>query len=195
MKNFRGFTLVELLVVIAIIGILVGIIVPNLGTAKSSSRDARRVSDIHNIKLALALYYNDNMHYPCSLTTTGYGVASLCYPDFYPTYMATIPTDPQTPGTQYVYTAQSTATTMTTDGLSCAGNSRTVTYYHLGAVMETTSFTSQDDDKTTAQQVLGAQTAYACSQSNSGARFDGNASNCGGGAAVAPDKCYDVVPN
>ena len=194
MKNFRGFSLIELLVVIAIIGLLVGIIVPNLSTAKSTSRDARRVSDIHNIKLALALYYNDNMHYPCSLTTTGYGGASLCYPDFYPTYMATIPTDPQT-GAAYVYTAQSTATTMTTDGLSCAGNSRTITYYHLGAPTETTSFTNQDDDKTTAQQVLGAQTAYACSQSNSGARFDGNAANCSGSSAASSDKCYDAVPN
>ncbi|MES2007002.1 MAG: prepilin-type N-terminal cleavage/methylation domain-containing protein [Patescibacteria group bacterium] len=187
MKFFRGFSLIELLVVISIIGLLVGIIVPNLSNARAASRDARRVSDIKNIQLALALYYNDNLHYPCHITTVT-GTIGSCAPDFYPTYMATIPKDPKTPYTDYIYSSQQN--TSATDNLTC--NNKTVVYYHLGAVMETSSFTTnQDDDKTTAQQ-----TGYACSASNGGARFDGNASACvGGSAASSGDDCFDVVPN
>ena len=181
--KIRGFTLVELLVVVAIIGLLVGIIVPNLSDARASGRDARRVSDIKNIQLSLALYYNDNLHYPCSLGGTG--TIGSCSPDFYPTYMATVPKDPKT-NSDYIYSSQQT--TSATDNLNC--NNKSVVYYHLGAIMETTGFTNQDDDKTTAQQ-----TGYACSASNGGARFDGNADSCGAGAAVSPDKCFDVVPN
>ena len=180
----RGFTLIELLVVIAIIGLLVAIIVPNLGSAKSAGRDARRVSDVKNIQLALALYYNDNLHFPCSLTSTG-NIGS-CAPDFYPTYMATVPKDPKT-NTDYIYVAQQT--TSATDNLTCINKS--VVYYHIGAIMEITgsSLLNQDDDKTQAQQ-----TGYACSQSNGGARFDGNATNCSGSSAATDDSCYDVVP-
>lgn len=179
-----GFTLIELLVVISIIGLLVAIIVPNLSGAKQAGRDAKRVSDIKNIQLALSLYYNDNFHYPCSLTSTG--MAGSCAPDFYPTYMATVPKDPKT-NTDYVYVAQQN--TSSTDNLNC--NNKTVVYYHLGASMELTgsSLLSQDDDKTEALQI-----GYACSQSNGGARFDGNASGCAGHSAVSPDTCYDVVP-
>ena len=180
----RGFTLVELLVVIAIIGLLVSIVIPNLSNARAAGRDARRVSDIKNIQLALALYYNDNLHYPCSLSGTG--MISSCAPDFYPTYMATIPKDPKT-GIDYIYSSQQN--TSATDNLTC--NNKAVVYYHLGAVMEISgsNLLTQDDDKTQAQQI-----GYACSQSNGGARFDGNATACSGASAVSPDTCYDVVP-
>jgi len=58
-KNYSaGFTLIELLVVIAIIGILSSVVLASLNSARTKGRDARRMSDLHNIQLALELYYN-----------------------------------------------------------------------------------------------------------------------------------------
>ena len=60
----KGFTLIELLVVISIIGTLVGLIVNNLTDARARARDARRKSELSQLKTALRLYYNDFQHYP-----------------------------------------------------------------------------------------------------------------------------------
>ncbi len=73
MKNFhanpqRGFTLVELVVVIAIIAVLSTLIVVSLDNAKMTGRDARRVSDIKQLQLALKLFYNDTGYYPTAIT-------------------------------------------------------------------------------------------------------------------------------
>ncbi len=58
--NKKGFTLIELLVVISIIGLLSSVVLASLNSARAKARDARRLSDIHQIQLALALYYDDN---------------------------------------------------------------------------------------------------------------------------------------
>ena len=65
-KKTKGFTLVELLVVIAIIGILSSVVFASLQSARAKARDARRVSDVDQIKLALELYYDANGQYPAS---------------------------------------------------------------------------------------------------------------------------------
>ena len=78
MNKRRGFTLIELLVVIAIIGILSSIVLASLNSARQSSRDARRISDIKQFQLALELYFDDNSaSYPSSLDSLA------------PTYIAT----------------------------------------------------------------------------------------------------------
>ena len=56
----RGFTLVELLVVIAIIGVLATLLLLQLGGARGKGRDAKRISDIAQLRTALEQYYDDN---------------------------------------------------------------------------------------------------------------------------------------
>ncbi len=60
----RGFTLIELLVVISIIGLLSSIVLVSVNSARKSSFDARRVSELNQIRTALELYHLDNGHYP-----------------------------------------------------------------------------------------------------------------------------------
>ena len=106
-NNSRGFTLVELLVVIAIIGILASVVLVSLNSARGKARDARRISDLHQISLALENYYDSVGQYPIL-------IGSLK-----PTYIAAIPKDPQ--GADYKYASLG--------GATCTG-------YHLGATLE-----------------------------------------------------------
>jgi prepilin-type N-terminal cleavage/methylation domain-containing protein len=70
-RKIKGFTLVELLVVIAIIGLLASIVLVSLNTARSKARDSRRLSDWHQVALALELYYdNNNNAYPIVIGCT-----------------------------------------------------------------------------------------------------------------------------
>ncbi len=59
-----GFTLIELLVVVSIIGLLSSIVLTSLNEARAKARDAQRVSNIGQIRLALQLYYEENESYP-----------------------------------------------------------------------------------------------------------------------------------
>ncbi len=114
MTNRKGFTLIELLVVIAIIGILSTIAVVALNTARSKSRDAKRIADVKQMQTALELYFNDQDGYPVEaapgatlgagnyvcLGTGGWGAAGCAG-----AYMASVPANPGPDGTAYTYTA------------------------------------------------------------------------------------------
>jgi prepilin-type N-terminal cleavage/methylation domain-containing protein len=91
LRKSSGFTLIELLVVIAIIGILAAVVLVSLNSARAKSRDARRVSDMHQIQTALELFYNDCGQYPSTLTT---GANNGCTGVTFGTYMTSIPTNP-----------------------------------------------------------------------------------------------------
>jgi prepilin-type N-terminal cleavage/methylation domain-containing protein len=82
----KAFTLIELLVVIAIIGILGSLAAISLQSARSRARDAKRVSDIKQIQIALELYYNNYNEYPASIAN------SISYGDTI--YMLIVPTAP-----------------------------------------------------------------------------------------------------
>lgn len=66
MRTDKGFTLVELLVVISIISLLSSIVLEALTTARVKAQDARRLSDMHQMQLALDLYYDAFGVYPDS---------------------------------------------------------------------------------------------------------------------------------
>ncbi len=62
MKSRRGFTLVELLVVIAIIGILVGLLLPAIGTMQERARNMKCSNNVRQLALA-ALQYETSKGY------------------------------------------------------------------------------------------------------------------------------------
>ena len=97
-KN-KGFTLVELLVVIAIIGILASVVLVSLNSARGKARDARRISDLHQISLALENYYDAAKGTDGAGTTQAYPTAITTLA---PTYLTTEPKDPTT-GASYTY--------------------------------------------------------------------------------------------
>lgn len=114
--NKNGFTLIELLVAVAIIGVLSTLVMTNMQGVRERARDVVRKSDLHQIKTALRLYYNDNQHYPDSDTGS---IKDACVngtqaciwgTSLFGTqenpYMKKLPTDPlgATPYTQYFYT-------------------------------------------------------------------------------------------
>lgn len=101
MKN-KGFTLIELLVVIAIIGILSSVVLASLNSARVKGRDAKRVSDLSQLKLALELYFDTARSYPAGTGTTTLGTALV------PDYIQSIPSDPLATGA-YGYAGSSTS--------------------------------------------------------------------------------------
>src|SRR6185369_14455312 len=99
----KGFTLVELLVVIAIIGILTAIITANFAGAKAKSRDAKRVSDLAQLQLALEQQFDKCEAYPPSPLSTASVPTGCAYP--LSTFTSTIPTDY---GIPYTYAVSGT---------------------------------------------------------------------------------------
>lgn len=68
-----GFTLVELLVVIAVIGMLAGLLLTNFVGVRGRASDAKRKSDIAQLKTAVRIYYNDFQNYPTASSGTMMG--------------------------------------------------------------------------------------------------------------------------
>ena len=106
--------MVELLVVIAIIGVLATLLLLQLGTARSKARDARRIADISQLRVASELYSDDNARYPVGCTVVAAGSCPSIVNTPYPMgvvansiqpYIAStnLPKDPTT-GADYAYT-------------------------------------------------------------------------------------------
>ena len=126
----RGFTLIELLVVIAIIGLLSSVVLSSLNSARSKSRDARRLGDLKQLQTALELIFDDTSppEYPDALTSLSSG-----------DYIPALPTDPRT-GSAYLYDNLSSA------NAACAIASGACTSYILGANLENASHSALSAD-------------------------------------------------
>lgn len=169
----RGFTLIELLVVIAIIGILSSVVLASLNSGRLRSRDARRVSDLKQIQIALELYYSNCNVYPTTLVT---GASTGCPAGTtLGSFIGTIPTDPST-SVVYYYAGLGT-------GATCSS-------YHLGAVMEanTAPGISQDADAAIAGICTGSAADFL------GISVACNAVAGGTAAPAGTERCYDIKP-
>jgi len=76
-RSLTGFTLIELLIVIGIIGILAAVVLVSLNSARTKSRDAKRLADVRQIMTALELYYNDNSGYPQTTVSDSTSVSGV----------------------------------------------------------------------------------------------------------------------
>ena len=163
----RGFTLIELLVVIAIIGILSSVVLASLNSARQKGRDARRISDIKQIQLALELYYDANGQYPTAISTS-----TLVTPG----YIAALPADP-VGNTAYSYSPY-----------AVSGSAAVCSSYHLGASLEVNTSSVLPTDA----NITSTPTGYVVCTGGA-ADFNGtNAAHCAtGDAGVA---CFDVRP-
>ena len=103
-----GFTLIELLVVVAIIGLLSSIITMSINTSRMRARDARRISDLKQVKTGLDLYFQTGSGYPTqAVWDATVGLSLTCSGT--PTLQ--IPRDPIDPTYRYTYINPSGTTT------------------------------------------------------------------------------------
>lgn len=105
-KNNKGFTLIELLVVISIISLLSSIVFASLNGARAKARDVRRMQDLRQIQLALAMFAEDHGgKYPpspgglrgtCPLgNSKGSTGPDGWIPNLAPQYISILPNDPK----------------------------------------------------------------------------------------------------
>ena len=69
MKKLNGFTLIEILVVATIISLLAAAASVAYSQLSKQSRDARRKTDLEQVRAALEMYRSNNDDYPVNLSS------------------------------------------------------------------------------------------------------------------------------
>lgn len=164
MNKQKGFTLIELLVSISIIGILVTLVMVNLGGLQARGRDSQRKTALATIASALELYYTDVNAYPVRLPAPGSALTYTPPSGTAKTYLREMPNDPRP--------------TTTSRLIYCVNDATTPTRYNLYANLEN----DRDSDrfcKVTSATAWSASTVTCDYQSgnNCSALGDGSLSN------------------
>lgn len=123
----KSFTLVEILVVTTIIVLLTATAIVTYSTFLKQSRDAKRKTDLEQIRASLEMYRSNNDTYPVgSVYSTTLSV--LTTPVI---YIQSLPTDPKDPTYTYYYSGSASDYTLgsyleggvtTCVALQCGGN-------------------------------------------------------------------------
>lgn len=95
----KSFTLIEILVVVTIIMLLTTTATVTYTAFLKQSRDAKRKTDLEQIRAALEMYRSNNNTYPVGsvyITTLSVLIAPV-------TYIQSLPTDPKNPTYTYYY--------------------------------------------------------------------------------------------
>lgn len=115
----KSFTLIEILVVVTIIVLLTATAVVTYSVFLKQSRDAKRKTDLEQVRTALEMYRSNINTYPVgSVYTTTLSV--LTTPVI---YIKSLPTDPKNPTYSYYYTGTASnytiAAYMESGGTTC----------------------------------------------------------------------------
>lgn len=79
----------------------------------ASANDQQRKTDLANIKTALAAYYQANQSYPVAATEQKTSDPNCVLNTLVPTYLASLPVDPQSPVKYYAYKSDGKSYTLT----------------------------------------------------------------------------------
>lgn len=108
-QSEKGFTLIELMVTITVIAILASVGLVVYSSAQKTARVSKRIQDLKALQEAIELYKTSVGYYPkvgsankCVNDPTGLASTSLS-PNFTPTYMVSIPSDPSGATNCYIY--------------------------------------------------------------------------------------------
>jgi len=99
----KGFTLVEILIVISIIGLMTGLMMPNIAGAQIKAKEAGVRAAMHTMQTALETYNIDYFTYPTGSKLTIYELSQIMMDG---DYLRKVPLNPFT-GSSYSATDDS----------------------------------------------------------------------------------------
>ncbi len=152
-----GFTLIELLIVIAIIGVMTTIVITSLSNSRAKGRDARRISDIRQLRNAIELYRTNNDFAPAGAGALDGGVALQALVTS--NLISSISSDPNRTGSEgYYYKNNNVA------GAEVSADSNTHTYAIRFYMERGTSFGAGSTYYCATSRGIEVSVASACTQ-------------------------------